>query len=271
MKIREAKPHASLPMYDWPETAPAWDRFWEAIRAELAAAGIETETALRRRDDQHHGWLSPGLLLGQACGWPYMLMLRGQVVPIGRFDFGLPTNRAGDYYSVFITCPDMAGEITAPRDLAPLMARNDAIIAVNSMISQSGYRVLGECVPSPLTVPRGRILTTGSHRESIRAVADGRAHVAAIDAASWLLAQEHEPAVEKVAVAARSGDAPGLPLIVANRLRGHRKAVGEALTKVAANLADDIRSTLKLRGIAPASDEDYHVLERPPYGNLRIG
>lgn len=264
------RPHAALPMYDWPETATAWDGLWSAVRDELAAAGIDAEAELRRRDDQHHGWLAPDLILGQSCGWPYMVMLRGKVAPIARFDFGLATKRPGDYYSVFITHPDLAVEAKRPGDLAPLLSRPNTVVAINSTLSQSGYRVLGECAASPITVPQNRALTTGSHRQSIRAVADGRAHVAAIDAASWQFARDHEPAAAGVRVVARSADAPGLPLIVANGLKRHRDTVYRALEKAVAGLPQATRERLRLRGVVAAADEDYHVLEGPPYGNLRI-
>jgi ABC-type phosphate/phosphonate transport system substrate-binding protein len=46
---------------------------------------------------------------------------------------------------------------------------------------------------------------TGGHRQSVQAVADGRADVAAIDAVCWALAGRHEDAaVEKLRVINRT-------------------------------------------------------------------
>ena len=39
---------AALPMYDWPEIAPATDRLWAALRDHLRAAGVAAPDALTR-------------------------------------------------------------------------------------------------------------------------------------------------------------------------------------------------------------------------------
>lgn len=262
--------HASLPMYDWPEVAAAWDVLWTAVCGQLAEAGIGACGRLVRDGDHHAGWLSPGLILGQACGWPYVSMLRGHVVPLGRLDFGLPTARPADYFSVFVMSADRAGSLDGPRDLAPVLSNPATVIAVNSRISQSGYRVLGECLAVPITVPGRRLVMTGSHRQSIRAVAAGEAHVAAIDAVTWQLACAHEPAARHVAVVARSADTPGLPLIMAAGLARHRDAVLGAVERAVEASSADILGQLGLAGVVAASDEDYLVLCDPPYGNLRV-
>ena len=53
-------------MYDWPETASAWDALWHAIRAELTDAGIEA---------------APGsvveFLLDGSAGSPHSFVLTG--------------------------------------------------------------------------------------------------------------------------------------------------------------------------------------------------
>jgi ABC-type phosphate/phosphonate transport system substrate-binding protein len=263
--------HAALPMYDWPETASGWDALWAATRAELAHAGIETEDRLQRDGDFHAGWLAPGLILGQSCGWPYVSYLRGQVTPFARFDFGLSTARPGDYYSVFVMRADNAITCDRPRDLAPVLTDPATIIAVNDLMSQSGFRALGECLSSPVTVPERRLLMTGSHRDSLRAVAGGRARIAAIDAVTWQFACDHEPAASNLSVIARSAEAPGLPLILSHKLRHHRDAVFRAIEHALGALPDEARHALKLNGVVPAHDEDYRVLPEPPYGNLRVG
>ena len=60
-----------------------------------------------------------------------------------------------------------------------------------------------------------RIGGDGGHRLSIRAVADGRADVAAIDCRSWALAQRFEPAASALAVVGWTGRRRGLPFISA--------------------------------------------------------
>ncbi len=59
-------------------------------------------------------------------------------------------------------------------------------------------------------------IATGSHRASIRAVAEERADVAAIDAVCWALALRHEPqATAALQIVATTPLRPGLPLITA--------------------------------------------------------
>jgi ABC-type phosphate/phosphonate transport system substrate-binding protein len=143
-------------------------------------------------------------------------------------------------------------------------------IAVNAFDSQSGFRVFGECLAQPLTVSGDRIVATGSHLGSIRAVAAGKADLAAIDAATWQFAIDHEPAAREVAVVARSADAPGLPLITSPSHADKATMLLDCLTTATAKLGETYRAALHLRGIVRAAPADYQALKRPPFGSLRI-
>ncbi|MEC9342382.1 MAG: PhnD/SsuA/transferrin family substrate-binding protein, partial [Pseudomonadota bacterium] len=238
--------------------------------AALADCKIDTVAQLVRDDDPWRAWRDPALLLGQTCGWPYVSALRDSVLPIARFDFGLGTAKPGDYFSVFIAPRGTARACSSPRELAPLLTDPATVIAVNATDSQSGFRVLGECLEQPLELPRRRQLLTGSHRESIRAVAQGRAMLAAIDSVTWQIARAHEPAAREVAVVTRSVDVPGLPLIVARGLAGHRDMILAALATGLARLPEEIHEILGLKGFVPAEDADYDVLLGRPFGDLRV-
>ncbi len=257
-------------MYDWPETATGWDAFWYLVRAELSKAGIEASPELRRDDDPWGMWRDPALILGQTCGWPYVSALRGKVVPLARFDFGLPSDSPGHYHSVFIAPTDTLGQVRSPRDLAPIVADASTVVAINAADSQSGFRVWGECFEEPWVLPADRLLLTGSHRASIRAVAEGRAGLAAIDAVTWQIALAHEAAAREVAVVAQSADVPGLPLVMATGLAEHRETVLVALENALAALPRGTRDLLGLKGIVSAADADYDVLTLPPFGRLQI-
>jgi hypothetical protein len=261
--------HASLPMYDWPEVSPAWDRLWRLMHARLGEAGLEADPPLRRTGDFHEGWLDPELIVGQTCGWPFVNGVGDHATAFARFDFGLPDIAAGDYCSRFIVRPGLFSGNSGPHAIGEAI-RGGLRVAVNAPISQSGYRVLGECFDEPFELTRDQVLMSGSHRESIRAVASGRADVAAIDAVSWLFALDHEPAAEAVEVAATSRPAPGLPLIVARGLSRHVALLRECLGLVIGGLEACDRATLHLHGHVAASDGDYDRLRDPPYGNLRL-
>ncbi|MCG6857945.1 MAG: PhnD/SsuA/transferrin family substrate-binding protein [Salaquimonas sp.] len=261
---------ATLPMYDWPETASSWDALWRVIHARLAELRIAIDPRLHRGDDPWAVWRDPALILGQTCGWPYVSALRGEVLPMGRFDFGLPVARQGDYFSVFIAKPDMQLRAGSPRDLAPVLKDPSTTIAVNAIDSQSGFRAWGECLDGAFELPATNMLVTGSHRESIRAVAEGRAVLAAIDAVTWRIALAHEPAAQEVAVVGRSADMPGLPLVIAAGLAQLQGIVFTALAHGVNQSPSEIRSPLGLKGVVAADDTDYDILTQPPYGNLRV-
>ncbi len=67
---------------------------------------------------------------------------------------------------------------------------------INGRDSQSGYSAL-RAIVAPYA-GGGRMFSdvsvSGSHRASLRAVAEGRADVATIDAVCWAMAERHEPA-----------------------------------------------------------------------------
>jgi ABC-type phosphate/phosphonate transport system substrate-binding protein len=254
-------PFAALPMYDWPEVSGSWDELWAIMQPELVARGIDAGEALSRAPDHEAQWNDPQLVLGQTCGWPYISVLRGKVAPVARFDFGLG-GRPGDYHSVYIAASE--------RDPADILADDAAIIATNAFNSQSGFRALSQLSGSPTAVPASRFLVTGGHRNSIKAVAGGRAQLAAIDAQSWRLALAHEPAAAKVRVAGRSSDVPGLPLITAPAFSRSTAQIFAALQGAIESLPRNGREALCIAGLVPARPEDYEVLTRPPFGLLSV-
>jgi ABC-type phosphate/phosphonate transport system substrate-binding protein len=264
-------PFASLPMYDWPQVSRAWDALWRGARALLAEAGIAAAPELRRSSDHTAAWRAPDLLLGQTCGWPFISRLADAVVPFARFDFDIGVARAGDYRSVFVMrrADAPAGEV-APAEFGEAIARGALRLAVNGFDSQSGWRALSECVSRNVALAKDRVVTTGSHVASIRAVAGRQADFAAIDAVSWRLAQDHEPAAAALAVVAHSGDTPGLPLISAPAFARHAPILREALSAALAALPVAMRGSLHLRGVAAAEAGDYRVLLNPPFGRLAL-
>jgi ABC-type phosphate/phosphonate transport system substrate-binding protein len=92
-------------------------------------------------------------------------------------------------------------------------------LAFNAPDSMSGYLALQrdlEAQGSGLHI-FSETIQTGGHRASIRAVAEGRADVAAIDAKTWCLAQRFEPAARELAVVGWTGKRMGLPFVTAAR------------------------------------------------------
>jgi ABC-type phosphate/phosphonate transport system substrate-binding protein len=146
------------------------------------------------------------LLLGQACGMPYRTRLHGKVTLVGTPDYALPGCPAGYYNSVFITRKGDAAEVEAYRDRT---------LAFNGQDSQSGW-----AAPQNHAATFGfrfaHTFHTGAHRDSARAVADGRADIAGIDAVTWrILGRELPDVAAPLTVIAHTAPTPGLPLITA--------------------------------------------------------
>ncbi|PCI03414.1 MAG: hypothetical protein COB78_10680 [Hyphomicrobiales bacterium] len=239
---------ASLDMYCWPENRGEWQNLWKAIRSELSELDISSPSFLTFGQPLEDVWLDPNLLIGHCCGWPYVSKLRDKVTLIGRFNFGVESCPPGHYNSVFIAPKN--SEWRSVGDLSD----NKPSIAVNSTDSQSGFRALGEVFEN--IESSERLIVTGSHRDSIYAIANGEAEFAAIDAITWELAKEYEPMAEDVRVIGHSLPKPGLPLITAN-----------ANHELVPQLFDAIRCAVDVAGkplgihrFLPARDSDYEVL-----------
>lgn len=246
---------AALGMYDRPELRSATDGFWALIRDGLRAQGIAAPEMLTRDDRAWMaGWLSPDLLLSQTCGLPFRARLQGHVALVGTPDFGVEGCPPGYYCSVLICRAD------APRpaleDLPGLR------FALNEGLSQSGWA-------APLAHLQARGLTlrpslaSGGHRASALAVADGRADWAALDAVTWRLLQQHEPALARqLQVVDRTAPTPGLPYVTAagRDPAPIRAAVQAAITALPA--AD--RAALGLRGLVQIPAAAYLALPVPP-------
>jgi ABC-type phosphate/phosphonate transport system substrate-binding protein len=106
------------------------------------------------------------------------------------------------------------------------------------------------------------VIATGSHRDSVCAVANGLADTAAIDHVSWCLAKRVEPAAQRLSVVAKTDDRPGLPLITqtghdTQTLEHLRSALDEAVTM----LDPASRSALGITGFVPAYVHDYDVID----------
>ncbi len=230
-------------MYDWPEVRAATDALWGCIRDVLRADGVAAPDRLDRDLDGGAAWTAPTLVLAQTCGLPLALGRCGGARVIAAGDYGPETGPPGWYHSVIIA---RRGE--------PAPARV-AVAAVNGPESQSGYVALLGFLADRTPAGPPRLLTTGSHRGSIRAVAAGKAEVAAIDAVSWRLARRYEPSASGVEVVARSPAVPGLPFITGPDMP-HERVLSALVAGVGA-LDPASRSALGLRAVVPAGNADY--------------
>ncbi len=241
---------ASLPMYDRPETQAANDRYWDLIRAHIDGATPET---LTRTGDIWDHWRDPALVLSQTCGLPYRNRLHGKVALVGTpvLDLDCPP---GQYFSLCLV------RRSDPRN--SLQAFENATIAVNDPLSQSGW-----AAPQNLAHELGfgftKTLLTGSHIASARAVAQGKAEIAAVDALTWTLIKRFDDIARDLRVLTQTPATPTLPYITAlGRDAGKmRAAIGVAIE----TLDPKDKNLLGLKGITQIPAEDYLALPTPKF------
>ncbi|MFP4274079.1 MAG: phosphate/phosphite/phosphonate ABC transporter substrate-binding protein [Paracoccaceae bacterium] len=239
---------ATLPMYDRPETAAAHDAYWRAIRARLGH-GPE---ALRRDGDPWAAWRAPDLLLAQTCGLPFRSRLHGSVALVGTPDFGLEGCAPGYYRSIFVARADDPGE------LADFAGRR---FACNDPLSQSGWAAPAIHF-SDAGLEFGPLLWTGGHAASARAVAEGRADLAAIDAMSWRLIRRHDAFAARLREVAATLPTPGLPYITADA--GLVAPLGQAIASAISDLPERHRAALCLQGLVTIPEAAYLAVPMPP-------
>ncbi|MFC3118753.1 phosphate/phosphite/phosphonate ABC transporter substrate-binding protein [Jhaorihella thermophila] len=239
---------AALGMYDMAPLRAANDRLWNGIREALGYG----PSRLTRDMDFWDIWQSPDLLLAQTCGLPYRTRLHGKVQLVGTPDYGLPGCPPGYYCSVIVTRADDPRE--TPAELAA------GTMAFNDGRSQSGWASPIAHL-SAMGLRPAELLRSGGHALSARAVAEGRADFAALDAVTWTLLREHDPVSKDLREVGRTEPTPGLPLITAKARDA--AAIAEAVRAAIAGLSADDRAALHLQGLVAIPAKDYLDLPTP--------
>lgn len=244
---------ASLPMYWRAENAEAWRAMWADVQAAGRGHGLNLPDLTAPEDipqpwAQH--WLQRDLILSQTCSMPLRTALRGQVTYVGTLDFGLNAP-LGHYYSRFVT-----------------RAHGDGCkrLAINGYDSQSGYAAglepLQGAGAETAFARTAKIEVTGSHRASLRAVAEGRADGAYLDAVTHRLCKRYDGFADVPVMAGKTDPTPGLPLITAK---------GQDPAPLRAALRDLFLSRPAWIGAADLGGlKDFVVLEEAAYLDLPI-
>lgn len=236
----------SMAMYPFPSLRAATDELWSHIRRHLGwgPPGLEWDVV------PPEVWYDDHLLCAQACGWPLVTSLSEVVHPVGTFDYDVPGAHDGTYRSIII------GRDSTP--LEQLVAGPGVVVAVNALDSLSGWISLQHVWGG---VPE-QVVRTGAHLESVRAVVEGHAEMASIDAVSWFHFTRAEPRLtDSVHVLGMGPQVPCLPLVVGQR---HVHLLPELRAAVAAAVVDPTAhaacSTLRIRGFMPLDRADYTPL-----------
>jgi ABC-type phosphate/phosphonate transport system substrate-binding protein len=240
-------------MYDWPEVHWAHDALWTAIAARLNAAGVEVPATLDRARLADDMWADRRLVLSQTCGYPYATRLRGSVRLVGTPVYDVEGCEGPLYSSAIVARRGESGE-----RLSDFPGR---LFAFNRRDSLSGYVGPRAAMrEAGLDLKSFRWTETASHRASVRAIADGLADIAAIDAVCWALANEHEAeAAGRLKVLEWTRKRPGLPFVTARgrsatELKHLRSAIAAALADPETAAA---RRALHLAGVTIVEETDY--------------
>jgi ABC-type phosphate/phosphonate transport system substrate-binding protein len=245
-------------MYDLPELEAANDALWAAVAVRLRAKGLDdAPERLTRGGPVEAVWTDPGLLLGQACGYPLVTSLSGRVQVVATPRYSAPGCAGALYRSAVVV-----RESDPARGLCDLRGRR---VAVNDLASNSGMNLLrAEIAPLSQGAPFFAAVTiTGAHAASVEAVAEGAADVAAIDGVTWAHVQRRrQGASASLRVLAWTTASPGLPLITAAATDA---ATVAALRAALAEVAQDpalaaTRATLRLKGVEILPEDAYEAI-----------
>jgi hypothetical protein len=240
--------YVAFGMYPFSSVAWAWDSVWAAVHARAPW----TPDTLVRSDDVHACWVDPDCIVTHVCGWPFAAHHRDDMHLIGAFVLDLPeAEPVAHYRSVLLS--------TVERRLDDMVP--DRIHAVaNSADSLSGWHSLRAATVGPGAAWPGPVTFTGSHHDSLRALADDTADLACIDSWSLSLIAEAEP--DLVRDLHRVGVGPRIPTPAITARTSLSVDAVEGLRAACAGLANDpavapALAALHITGFAHLELEDY--------------
>jgi ABC-type phosphate/phosphonate transport system substrate-binding protein len=245
---------AALPMYN---VTPALDLEWREWLADVLRM-VKPACRIVEPDEELHGfWRRPNLLISQTCGYPLMHGLHEQVQLIATPRFDAPGCEGAHYSSVLVTRADAQFDTLA--------ACRGARAAYNQDDSNSGMNVFRHAV-APLSSGGmffSSVLRTGSHLGSLRAVAENRADVAAIDCVTFAFVCDEMPELARqVRRIGTTAPSPGLPLIASGTVPSATiEALREALNEALANQPERAKR-LRLQGFSVLPPSDYERIEQ---------
>src|SRR5258706_5373969 len=245
---------AALPMYN---VTPALAADWRGLLDDVLRDVAPHARVVDPGDDPHAFWLRSDLLLSQTCGYPLMHGLRDHVQLVATPRFDVPGCAGADYSSVLVARAD------APID--KLEDARGARVAFNQDDSNSGMNVLRHAV-APLSRDGAffaKALRTGSHPGSLKALAENRADLAAIDCVTMAFVRDALPQLARaVREIGWTQSSPGLPLIASKDVPiSTVEALGRALEN--ALHGDAARAKrLRLKGFSTLTLSDYARIEQ---------
>ncbi|MFT5218122.1 MAG: ABC-type phosphate/phosphonate transport system substrate-binding protein [Planctomycetota bacterium] len=184
----------------------AWQQFFDCLHPLL-----DKQMPLRKALDftvSDSTFSDPDLMFAHTCGYPLMKHQRDRVAPVCVPIFDVPGCNGRLYSSHFI--------VPASSDIKQLQDCRGKTVAMNNADSNSGMNVLRHAIAD--LHPGGHffaeVVETGGHLYSIEALANGLAELAAIDAVSFQLIKDDQPALcANIRIIGSSTQSCGLPFV----------------------------------------------------------
>lgn len=245
-----ARGRAALGMYPFQPLRASYDRYWQAVssRVDWLPSHLEWDV------DVHDLWTSGDLVVAQTCGWPLITEFRDTVTVLGAFSPLIADAVGATYRSVLLATSDRR-----PADFA------GAVAAVNSSSSLSGWISLLATVHGPGAAWEGDVHWTGSHLASVRAVHDGSAEIASIDAVSLAHIRHLYPdLVNALTVVGHGPRVPCLPIVAGRAIDPSEAAEVRTALADAANdpTLDELMADLLISTFVPLDLDDYLPLAK---------
>jgi len=187
------------------------------------------------------------LFIGHTCGYPLMKNLKNKLSP-----FCVPVFDAPGCYGLYNTSLFIT---SINNEIQSLSDGYQKVAAFNGRDSNSGMNVFRHAV-APLAQEKGRgqaffslLVESGSHKQSLIEVAEGRADVCAIDSVSFALIADAWPALaSKIRTIGYSVKTCGLPFVIPKlRLKiTDPKRLTHQLNKALSRLPAQHRQSLRL-------------------------
>jgi ABC-type phosphate/phosphonate transport system substrate-binding protein len=243
----------------------AQQRAWQELFNRFETP-LESCPGPRREIDFRHGDIvlrDPALCFGHTCGYPLMTHLRGAFTPFCTARFDVPGTDGKYYASQIIVHADSA--------IGALSECKGMIAAVNNRDSNSGMNAFRYEL-SRINAQPGffdEVLMSGGHLNSLEAVAEKRADVAAIDCVTFQLIVDAYPSLaDQVRSIGLSAKTCGLPFVFPGTdIPAEQKSrYTDALQQACDQLSPESRQCLHLAGFEAVDLDDYNsILELERY------
>jgi len=261
--------HATLDMYHLGRDEPVKAAFWARVAAHLRRDGFTGVPDLLTVSSPWDALLTtPGLLLGQTCGYPMMTLQSGRVAYVATPVYDAPGCDGPTYSSAVMVRAD-----DAAMNIENLRGRR---VAFNATHSQSGYNALRALI-APLAKDGhffGDRLETGGHVASLHAVADGQADCCATDSVCLALMRDHHPVfMQRLRCIGWTEPAPVLPYVTSPTAS---PATLAALRRALAAVIDDptcrdLMRPMRLKGVQVLDPRAYDVILAQENRAARMG